>query len=175
MTLTGTEAVTTRPAAPVAAVFVRRACAQDAAALHTLSAPFARSGALRERPPELYAADADDFLVVELSDGALAGCLALRDHPRAPLGPSGVLYNFCVAGHSQGRGVGSALLWSALRTAETRALRAVFTATGGGGGLFLKYGFAPFPARFAPPVWANALDPRRGSRVLARAVPPGLD
>ncbi|GGZ61349.1 hypothetical protein GCM10010387_63620 [Streptomyces inusitatus] len=149
---------------------VRRARADDAEALHGLSRLFFRCGALRERPLALYAADAADFLVVERADGALAGCLGLRIHPDGPSGPGGVLYNFCVAPGSQGRGVGSALLRAALARASKGSLWAVFTATGGGGELFLRHGFTPAAADLAPASWASALDPRRGSRVLARTL-----
>ncbi|MER5770982.1 GNAT family N-acetyltransferase [Streptomyces sp. NPDC001985] len=151
---------------------MRRARHGDAAALHRLSAPFVRDGALRERPLSLYAADAADFLVAERADGTLAGCLGLRPHPHPPEGPAGVLYNFCVAAGSQGAGVGSALLRAALTAAGAHPLRAVFTATGGGGELFLRHGFVPVAAGLAPRSWANALDPRRGSRVLARTLTP---
>ncbi|MER6913419.1 GNAT family N-acetyltransferase [Streptomyces sp. NPDC000594] len=158
-----------RSSALAPGLVVRPARARDATALYGLSRPFAVSGALRERPPELYATDAADFLVVEApGPGGLLGCLALREHPSAPLGPSGVLYNFCVAPEGQGRGIGSALLAAALRAAGTRELRAVFTATSGSGSLFMTHGFAPTALRLAPPAWARALDPRRGSRVLAR-------
>ncbi|MFI1018908.1 GNAT family N-acetyltransferase [Streptomyces sp. NPDC020965] len=163
--------VVPHPVVPLAHSRVRRACDQDAQALHALSRPFADQGALRERPLALYAADAADFLVVASDDGTLAGCLGLRDQAWEPGPPGGVLYNFCVASHSQGRGVGSALLRAALTEAAARSLRAVFTATSGGGELFLRHGFSAVEHRFAPVEWVNALDPRRGSRVLARTIP----
>ncbi|MEO3974461.1 GNAT family N-acetyltransferase [Streptomyces sp. CAU 1734] len=155
---------------------VRRARAEDALALHGLSRLFFRSGALRERPPALYARDSADFLMAESAGGALAGCLALRVHPPGQAGAGGsggVLYNFCVAPGRQGQGIGSALLRAALAEAAARSLRSVFTATSGGGELFLRHGFAPVEPRFAPSAWVNALDPRRGSRVLARTVTGG--
>ncbi|MQS35163.1 GNAT family N-acetyltransferase [Streptomyces katsurahamanus] len=164
------SAAVPRPELPPAHSPVRRAAPGDAAALHALSRIHFAGGALRERPLGLYAADAEDFLVVERTDGALAGCLGLRSHPSTPHGPGGVLYNFCVSPGSQGRGVGSALLRAALAAAGDRSLRAVFTATSGGGELFLRHGFVPVPALLAPPEWAGALDPRRGSRVLARTL-----
>ncbi|MEE1927564.1 GNAT family N-acetyltransferase [Streptomyces sp. TRM 70351] len=145
----------------------------DAVALKALSGPFARSGALRERPLARYAADASDFLVVDAPDGSLDGCLGLGVHPAEPGsggGDVGVLYNFCVAAHRQGRGVGALLLRAALDEAAGRSLSTLFTATTGGGGLFLRHGFAPACARLAPAAWAGALDPRRGARVLARGV-----
>ncbi|MFF8960218.1 GNAT family N-acetyltransferase [Streptomyces sp. NPDC014894] len=169
MTTAAPRSAVPRPAAPPR-TSVRRARDDDAEALHALSRHFFRCGALRERPLALYAADAADFLVAERAGGGLAGCLGLRVHPRGPDGPRGVLYNFCVAPDSQGRGVGSALLRAALAEGSARSLRSVFTATGGGGELFLRHGFAPAAAGLAPEEWANALDPRRGSRVLARAL-----
>lgn len=150
---------------------VRPARKEDAAALAELSQPFARSGALRERPASLYATHAADFLVTRAPGGPLDGCVGLRVHPGAPgedRGPVGVLYNFCVAGHRQGHGVGAGLLRAALAVARAQSLGALFTATTGGGGLFLRYGFAPTTARLAPPSWAASLDPRRDARILRR-------
>lgn len=152
---------------------VRSARAQDAAALAELSQPFARSGALRERPASLYATHAADFLVTQGPAGRLDGCVGLRVHPAGPgegRGPVGVLYNFCVAGQRQGHGVGAGLLRAVLAMARAQSLGALFTATTGGGGLFLRYGFALTSARLAPPSWAASLDPRRGARILARVL-----
>ncbi|MEU5399865.1 GNAT family N-acetyltransferase [Streptomyces sp. NPDC005963] len=159
-----------RPAAQLSSPVVRQANALDAAALHALSRQFFRCGALRERPAGHYAAEAADFLVAELPGDAPAGCLGLRTHPDEPHGPAAVLYNFCVSPGSQGRGVGSALLRSALAQAAARSLRAVFTATTGSGELFLRHGFTPIALELAPLTWVNALDPRRGSTVLARTL-----
>jgi amino-acid N-acetyltransferase len=150
---------------------VRTARQEDAAALADLSQRFVRSGALRERPVSLYATQAADFLVTEAPDGTFEGCVGLCVHPDDPgqgRGPAGVLYNFCVAGHRQGRGVGAGLLRAVLARARAQSLVALFTATTGGGGLFLRYGFAPTTARLAPPSWAESLDPRRNARILAR-------
>ncbi|MET8683356.1 GNAT family N-acetyltransferase [Streptomyces sp. NPDC004732] len=160
---------------------MRSAREEDAAALVALSQPFVRSGALRERPASLYTAHATDFLVADADadagvgvlGGPLEGCVGLRVHPADPAtgrGPVGVLYNFCVAGHKQGRGVGAALMRAALAVARAKSLSALFTATTGGGDLFLRYGFAPTAARMAPPAWANSLDPRRNALILARSL-----
>ncbi|MEU0987281.1 GNAT family N-acetyltransferase [Streptomyces sp. NPDC005953] len=159
-----------RPAVQLSTASVRQASVLDAAALHALSRQFFHCGALRERPRGHYAAEAADFLVAELPADVLAGCLGLRIHPDEPRGPAAVLYNFCVSPASQGRGVGSALLRSALAQAAARSLRAVFTATTGGGELFLRHGFTPIAPELAPLAWVNALDPRRGSTVLARTL-----
>ncbi|GGS07651.1 hypothetical protein GCM10010252_53110 [Streptomyces aureoverticillatus] len=152
---------------------VRTARPEDAQALADLSQPFVRSGALRERPLTLYAAHATDFLVVEGPDGTLEGGVGLRAHPADPgegRGAAGVVYNFCVAGHRQGDGLGAELLRAVLASARAQSLDALFTATTGGGGLFIRYGFAPTTARLAPPSWAASLDPRRNARILTRAV-----
>ncbi|MGE6746332.1 GNAT family N-acetyltransferase [Streptomyces niveus] len=152
---------------------VRTARQDDAAALAELSRPFARSGALRERPASLYATHAADFLVTQVPGGPVDGCVGLRVHagaPREGRGPVGVLYNFCVAGHRQGHGVGAGLLRAALAVARAQSLGALFTATTGGGGLFLRHGFAPTTARLAPPAWAASLDPRRDARILRRTL-----
>jgi N-acetylglutamate synthase-like GNAT family acetyltransferase len=128
-------------------------------------------GALRERSLSLYASDVTDFLVVQAHDGTLDGCLGLRVHPADPAGgrgPMGVLYNFCVAPRRQGCGLGAQLLGVALAKATAHSLDALFTATTGGGDLFFRYGFAPACAGLAPTAWANSLDPRRNSQVLAR-------
>ncbi|MEU6120267.1 amino acid acetyltransferase [Streptomyces sp. NPDC047123] len=161
---------------------VRAAREEDAPALVSLSEPFVRSGALRERPAALYAAQATDFLVADVPGGPLEGCVGLRVHPADPENPedpegladpeqgraaTGVLYNFCVAGHQQGRGVGGGLMRAVLVAARARSLGALFTATTGGGDLFLRYGFVPASARQAPPAWADSLDPRRNARILS--------
>ncbi|MEU5716266.1 GNAT family N-acetyltransferase [Streptomyces sp. NPDC020403] len=150
---------------------MRRAREEDAGALAGLSRPFVRSGALRARPVSLYATRAGDFLVAQAPGGRLAGCVGLRVYPSGPgerPGAAGVLYNFCVAAHSQGRGVGAALLRAALAGARARSLDALFTATTGQGGLFHRYGFAPSAAPSAPRPWTESLDPRRNARVLVR-------
>ncbi|MGX1881663.1 GNAT family N-acetyltransferase [Streptomyces sp. NPDC055287] len=152
---------------------VRSALSGDAAALAALSRPFVRSGALRERSLSLYASAASDFLVVEARDGTLDGCLGLRVHhadTAGGRGPAGVLYNFCVAPRRQGSGLGAQLLRAALAKATALSLDALFTATTGGGALFLRYGFAPACAGLAPTSWANSLDRRRNSQVLARVL-----
>ncbi|MFC8536057.1 GNAT family N-acetyltransferase [Streptomyces sp. NPDC057249] len=146
---------------------IRTALPGDAAGLAALSRPFARSGALRGRPDSLYAARAADFLVAPGADGGLEGCVGLRVYAGEEA-PVGVLYNFCVAAHRQGRGTGAALLRTALAVAHSRSLGALFTATTGDGRLFRRYGFAPVTARRAPRAWAGSLDPRRNALLLAR-------
>ncbi|MGW2474297.1 GNAT family N-acetyltransferase [Streptomyces sp. NPDC001665] len=148
---------------------VRTAGSGDAAALAELSRPFARSGALRERPDSLYAARAAEFLVAVGSDGRIEGCAGLRVY-EGEGARAGVLYNFCVAGHRQGRGVGGALLRTVLALGRTQALGALFTATTGDGRLFRRYGFAPVTVRQAPRTWAGSLDPRRNALILSRSL-----
>lgn len=158
------------PALPVATHSVRPARAEDAAELAVLSRPFVRSGALRERPAPLYAVHAADFLVAQAPGCPVEGAVGLRVYPAGPgeeRGAVGVLYNFCVAGHRQGYGVGAGLLRAALATARARSLGALFTATTGGGDLFVQYGFAPTTARSAPTSWVESLDPRRNARILS--------
>ncbi|MFF4318244.1 GNAT family N-acetyltransferase [Streptomyces sp. NPDC001568] len=142
---------------------VRAARAADAPALHALSAPFVRSGALRARPPEHYRAHVNRFLLVEgEAEGSVRGCVALWGAEPG----TAVLYNFCVAVAGQGRGVGAALLLAACARARAEGRRALFTATTGSARLFVRYGFRPVAAAGAPPGWAARLDPARGSRVL---------
>ncbi|MFJ4282494.1 GNAT family N-acetyltransferase [Streptomyces massasporeus] len=156
-------------AAPIPTM--RTARPDEAAALAALSRPFVRSGALRERPVSLYAAHAADFLVLQAPDGTLDGCVGLCVHPPGPGEGgerAGVVYNFCVAAHRQGSGAGAGLLRAVLATAHARSLDALFTATTGGAGLFLRHGFTPTTTHRAPRLWAESLDPRRGARVLVR-------
>ncbi|WP_312885617.1 GNAT family N-acetyltransferase [Streptomyces physcomitrii] len=174
----GREAVATTPVrggreTAAAGSRVRVARPTDAPELALLSGLFVRSGALRPRPLALYAAHAADFLVAEGSDGTLEGFLGLRHHPAAPSadrGPSAVLYNFCVAPHRQGHGVGGRLLRAAFTQGRAHALDTLFTATTGTGDLFLRHGFTPAPAHLAPPRWVGAFDPGRATRVLARGL-----
>ncbi|MFD0141787.1 MULTISPECIES: GNAT family N-acetyltransferase [unclassified Streptomyces] len=147
---------------------LRPARPEDAAALAALSRPFVRTGALRERPLSLYADRAADFLVVETAGGALDACVGLRTHPAG----AGVLYNFCVAGRRQGCGMGAGLLTAALARARNESLRTLFTATTGGGRLFLRHGFTPARTALAPVAWTRSLDPRRNALILSRAVRP---
>lgn len=170
-------ALTLPPRAPrspgLLAFSVRPARPDDGAALAALSLPFARAGALRERPLSVYISQAPDFLVAQASDGTLEGCLALRVHPAAGhtgRSGAGVLYNFCVARHRQGSGMGARLLQAAFARARNRSLDALFTATTGSGRLFLHHGFAPACPSLAPAVWTQSLDPRRNARVLARVL-----
>ncbi|QNP68740.1 GNAT family N-acetyltransferase [Streptomyces roseirectus] len=137
---------------------VRPARRADAPRLAALSRPFALSGALRERPADVYATQAAEFLVVESLAGELDGCVGLKAH-----GEAGVLYNFCVARARQGAGIGGRLMRAALDRAQLLSLTALFTATAGTGALFLRHGFTPLPAHArTPPGWR----PRQGSRVL---------
>lgn len=167
---------TPRPATPPVAFpaltpSVRTARPDEAPALAALSRPFVHSGALRERPVSLYAAHAADFLVLEASEGTLDGCVGLRAYPAGPGEGderAGVVYNFCVAAHRQGSGAGAGLLRAVLATAHARSLDALYTATTGSAGLFLRYGFTRTTARQAPRSWADSLDPRRNAHVLVR-------
>ncbi|KOX29835.1 MULTISPECIES: GNAT family N-acetyltransferase [unclassified Streptomyces] len=156
------------PSVPAAAV--RTAGVEDVGAVHRLSRPFVREGALRDRTPAELHRHAADFLVVEAGREGLAGCVGLRTRTDARGRVAVVLYNFCVAPGHQGRGVGSALLDAALGEAGARGAAHVFTATTGSGLLFLRYGFAVGGAEEAPPEWRASLDPARGSRVLVRAL-----
>ncbi|MFJ3493666.1 GNAT family N-acetyltransferase [Streptomyces sp. NPDC086091] len=173
------------------AVVVRAAGPADVAALYGLSRAFARTGELRERPYGQYVRDVRDFLVAESTGGGVAGCVGLRrlpgpdgregpdvpavpgtpDGPRAPDGPVparfAVVYNFCVAAASQGRGVGSALLGALLAEAADRAVGTLYTATSGDATLFLRHGFTEVPD---PAAWPAALNPRTGSLVLRRTL-----
>ncbi|MET9851924.1 GNAT family N-acetyltransferase [Streptomyces sp. NPDC006450] len=137
----------------------------DGPALAALSRPFVLAGALRERPLSLYLSRTSDFVVAQAPDGTLEGCLGLREHPAA-----GVLYNFCVAAHRQGTGMGARLLHAAFARARNRSLPTLFTATTGSGRLFLLNGFLPACPSLAPAEWAQSLDPGRGARVLSRAL-----
>ncbi|MFF7779055.1 GNAT family N-acetyltransferase [Streptomyces tanashiensis] len=154
---------TRRRSAP--AFSVRPAHAGDGPALAALSRPFARTGALRERPLSLYLSRASDFLVAHAPDGSLEGCLGLSEHAAG-----GVLYNFCVASHRQGSGMGGRLLQAAFARARGRASAMLFTATTGSGRLFLSHGFVPASPEQAPAAWAQTLDPGRNARVLARTL-----
>ncbi|GGZ95398.1 hypothetical protein GCM10010371_64170 [Streptomyces subrutilus] len=158
-----------RTAAPGAPLDVRPARLRDAAGLHALSRAFVRSGALRARPADHYLDHVGEFLVAGGGGGAgegLHGCLALRAEGPA----TAVLYNFCVAPGSQGRGVGSLLLSAAYARARRCGVRVMFTATTGSAALFLRHGFVPCAPADAPAGWAAALDPDRGSRVLRLTV-----
>ncbi|MEV4615238.1 GNAT family N-acetyltransferase [Kitasatospora sp. NPDC049258] len=169
----------------VAPAPVRTATGADAAALHALSAPFIRSGALRRRGVADYRAAAGDFLVApgpnaldgpEVLDGpnVLDGCVGLRVLRPEPGHPSaGVLYNFCVRGERQGSGLGSGLLEAVLAEAARRGLSTAFTATTGSGALFGWYGFRQVPTALAPRAWTAGLDPARGSRVHVLTLPTG--
>ncbi|MFE5948071.1 GNAT family N-acetyltransferase [Streptomyces sp. NPDC056480] len=155
---------------PEPVVVVRPAGRSDAAAVHRLSVPFVREGALRDRPASRYARDATEFLVAETAHGGLAGCVALHRRSDAHGRAAAVLYNFCVADGNQGRGIGSALLRAVLAEASAQGVSRVFTATAGSGLLFLRHGFVVGGEEDAPPEWRARLDPARGSRVLVRAL-----
>ncbi|RAJ55481.1 N-acetylglutamate synthase-like GNAT family acetyltransferase [Streptomyces sp. PsTaAH-130] len=155
---------------PAPPVVVRAAGRDDAPALHRLSRVFARTGELRERTVAEYARDAADFLLAESAPGRIEGCAGLRIHAapegRDP-GRTAVVYNFCVAAASQGRGVGTALLTTLLAEAAARSAATVFAATSGDAALFLRHGFTVADVSAA---WPAGLAPRPGSRVLSRAL-----
>ncbi|MFI9328943.1 GNAT family N-acetyltransferase [Kitasatospora sp. NPDC052868] len=158
-----------RPAAALRAV---RATGADAQALYALSAPFMRSGALRERTPDAYRHPDDTFLMVRAEDAGparLDACVALRAlAPEADRPATGLLHNFCVRTDRQGAGLGSLLVTAVVAEARRRGLRALVTATTGGGALFLRHGFRRIPASAAPRAWAAGLDPTRDSQVFTR-------
>ncbi|MGK5546391.1 GNAT family N-acetyltransferase [Streptomyces sp. URMC 127] len=172
--------VRTREGRPVPAPgVVRRARAADAPALYALSEPFMRTGALRRRTPQVYAARFAEFFVAENAEdpaGLLEGCVALRTFPAGGLavtGTAGVLHNFCVRQGRQRRGVGSRLLEALLLHAAAGSVTEVFAATTGGGEAFVRGGFRETDTARAPRAWAAALDPARGSRVFARTLAAG--
>ncbi|MEE1826265.1 GNAT family N-acetyltransferase [Streptomyces sp. BE20] len=163
---------TLRPSAVLRAV---RAAGTDAPALYALSVPFMRSGALRERTPDAYRRAGDTFLMVRAEDGAAPGrldaCVALRAlAPEAGRPSTGLLHNLCVRTGRQGAGLGSLLVTAVLAEARRRGLRALVTATTGGGELFLRHGFREITAAAAPAEWAAGLDPARHSRVFTREI-----
>ncbi|ANH89782.1 MULTISPECIES: GNAT family N-acetyltransferase [unclassified Streptomyces] len=150
-----------RPPHPVV---VRAAGPGDVAALYRLSRAFARTGELRARSATEYARDTGDFLIAESAAGGVEGCVGLGCGQGAAA-RTAVVYNFCVAAASQGRGVGTALLATLLAEAAARSVGTVFTATSGGAALFLRHGFTVVdPATAA---WPAGLDPRPGSSVLS--------
>ncbi|MFB7941508.1 GNAT family N-acetyltransferase [Streptomyces sp. NPDC056049] len=155
---------------PLPLAEVRAAGSGDAGAVHRLSRPFVREGALRDRTLDELALRAADFLVVEAGAEGLVGCVGLRPCADARGRVAVVLYNFCVAPGHQGRGIGSALLDAVLREAGARGAARVFAATVGSGLLFLRHGFAAGREEEAPPAWRAALDPARGSRILTRVL-----
>ncbi|MER7848681.1 GNAT family N-acetyltransferase [Kitasatospora sp. NPDC096077] len=151
-----------------------RAEAADAGALFALSAPFMRSGELRERAPAAYRRPEELFLVVrdpacDTPGAPLDACVALRvlaperGHPA-----TGLLHNLCVRADRQGRGLGSVLVAAVSAAARRAGLRELVTATTGDGALFLRHGFREIPAAAAPAAFAAGLDPARGSRVFGR-------
>lgn len=150
---------------------VRPATAADAAALLALSEPSMDSGELRRRREADYRAPRDRFLLVDGPSGP-DGCVALRLlAPEPPAHPApGLLHNFCVREGLRGAGLGSHLLDALLDEAGRRGVRALFTASTGGGALFRRYGFEEIPAGLAPQAWARELDPARGSRVYLRTL-----
>ncbi|MFE6747519.1 GNAT family N-acetyltransferase [Kitasatospora purpeofusca] len=151
-----------------------RAGRSEAAALFALSAPFMRSGELRERAPSAYRRPGDLFLVVrgaepEPGPDVLDACVALRVLEPEPGHPAtGLLHNLCVRSDRQGRGLGSLLVSALLAQARRSGLRELVTATTGNGALFLRHGFREIPVRAAPRSWADGLDPVRGARVFGR-------
>ncbi|MYU23192.1 GNAT family N-acetyltransferase [Streptomyces sp. SID8352] len=151
---------------------VRTATTGDADELYRLSRGFAHKGALRARASRVYARSVGDFRVAESATEGVVGCVGLRRHPM-PGGDTAVLYNFCVSPTSQGRGVGSALLRATLAAAVAQSVVRVYTATVGVGTLFLRHGFVPGATDGAPAAWLAALDPRRGSQVLALVLTAG--
>lgn len=157
-----------RPAAALRAV---RAAEADAPALYALSAPFMRSGALRERTPDAYRHPGDTFLAVRAvragdtaGPGRLDACVALRAlAPEAGRPSTGLLHNLCVRTGRQGAGLGSLLVTAVLAEARRRGLRALVTATTGAGSSSCGTGSARSrprrPPASGPPGWTRPAAP----------------
>ena len=61
-------------------LFVRRARAQDAAAISRLNNTFADEGQMLTRTPEMISLAIDDYVVVQNSAGVLLACGALKEY-----------------------------------------------------------------------------------------------
>lgn len=104
---------------------VRRARAQDAAAISRLNNTFADEGQMLRRSPETISLAIDDYVVVADASGVLLACGALKEYSPSVAEVAAI----AVATSAHGRGLGRAIVAEVEALARKRGIHDVFALT----------------------------------------------
>ena len=106
-------------------LFVRRARAQDAAAISRLNNTFADEGQMLTRTPEMISLAIDDYGVVQNSAGVLLACGALKEYSPSVAEVAAI----AVSKDAHGKGLGRAIVSAVEALALKRGIYDVFALT----------------------------------------------
>ena len=106
-------------------LFVRRARAQDAAAISRLNNTFADEGQMLVRTPEMISLAIDDYVVVQNSAGELLACGALKEYSPSVAEVAAI----AVSKDAHGKGLGRAIVSAVEALALKRGIYDVFALT----------------------------------------------
>ena len=106
-------------------LFVRRARAQDAAAISRLNNTFADEGQMLKRTPEMISLAIDDYVVVQNSAGVLLACGALKEYSPSVAEVAAI----AVSKDAHGKGLGRAIVSAVEALALKRGIYDVFALT----------------------------------------------
>lgn len=106
-------------------LFVRRARAQDAAAISRLNNSFADEGQMLRRSPEMIALAIDDYVVVQNIAGELLACGALKEYSPSVAEVAAI----AVSREAHGKGLGRAIVRAVEELALKRGIHDVFALT----------------------------------------------
>ena len=104
---------------------VRRARAQDAAAISRLNNSFADEGQMLRRSPEMIVLAIDDYVVVQSAAGELLACGALKEYSPSVAEVAAI----AVSMDAHGKGLGRAIVRAVEELALKRGIHDVFALT----------------------------------------------
>jgi amino-acid N-acetyltransferase len=143
---------------------VRAAELRDVGGILDLVEPLAKQGLLLRRPRELVENEIDRFSVIE-RDGLVTACAAFYPYKHAA-------ELACVAVHPRYRdaGLGDKLIAFFERRAREQGITKLFVLTTGAAHWFRERGFEPGKQSDLPRAKREAIDARRGSKVMIKRV-----
>ena len=106
-------------------LLVRRARAQDAAAISRLNNTFADEGQMLRRSPEMISLAIDDYVVVQNTAGELLACGALKEYSPSVAEVAAI----AVSVEAHGKGLGRAIVSAVEALARKRDIYDVFALT----------------------------------------------
>jgi len=104
---------------------LRRASAQDAAAISRLNNTFASEGQMLTRTPEMISLAIDDYVVVQNTAGELLACGALKEYSLSVAEVAAI----AVSKDAHGKGLGRAIVSAVEDLARKRGIYDVFALT----------------------------------------------
>jgi N-acetylglutamate synthase-like GNAT family acetyltransferase len=131
---------------------------EDAERIRSLSAPFAGTGLIVDRPLAELAGRLHEFTVARHRN-AVIGCAGT-----STVGDVLVVYNVCVASAWQRRGVGRLLVGAAADAGRAQGFPALLALTRHGA-WFERLGFDAVPEHEVRAEWRDLFRPGRGSRL----------